>query len=136
MTDDGGPELIRAAGVLLWRPGADGSREIALVHRPKYDDWSFPKGKLDPGEDWAAAALRETWEETGLTVRLGARLPSTHYLSRGRPKEVRYWAAEPADGAFQPNPEVDELVWVSPGEALTRLTYPYDRALLIAFLRA
>jgi 8-oxo-dGTP diphosphatase len=128
-------ELIRAAGVLLWRQAPGGEREIALVHRPRYGDWSFPKGKLDPGEGWEEAALRETSEETGLAVRLGRRLPSTHYLSRGRPKEVRYWAAAPAGGAFRPNAEVDELAWLAPAEALARLSYPHDRELLTAFLR-
>jgi len=127
--------LVRAAGVVLWRHGRGGRTELALVHRPKYDDWSFPKGKLDPGEDWAEAALRETREETGFRVRLGRRLPSTHYIAAGRPKEVRYWAAVVVSGAFAPNDEVDALVWFTADEARARLDHPHDRSLLDTFLR-
>ncbi|AUG79046.1 Putative hydrolase [Kitasatospora sp. MMS16-BH015] len=134
---------VLAAGAVLWVPGPlkkDGwSRKkprLALVHRPKYDDWSFPKGKLEAGEGWRAAALREVREETGLSCLLGPELPVQHYLAQGRPKEVRYWAAVPTDGVFTPNREVDRLVWLSPRKARERLTHERDRALVDALLVA
>ncbi|SEG72664.1 8-oxo-dGTP diphosphatase [Thermomonospora echinospora] len=126
--------LIRAAGVVLWRGGPDGPR-VALVHRPKYDDWSFPKGKLDKGEHVLAAALREAEEETGLTVRLGRRLPTTTYMKSGRPKRVDYWSAT-AIGAgrpFVPNHEVDRLEWLPVDDAARLLTYERDVDLLHEF---
>ena len=90
---------IRAAGAVLWRPGADGP-EVALVHRRRYDDWSLPKGKSLPGEHVLLTAVREVAEETGVRVVLGPRLPSTHYQQHGnRPKTVDYWAAKAAGGA-------------------------------------
>ncbi|WP_280698382.1 NUDIX hydrolase [Kitasatospora sp. GP82] len=107
---------------------------IALIHRPKYDDWSLPKGKLDPGEGWRKAALREVWEETGLSCVLGAELPAQHYLAQGRPKEVRYWAAVPTGGQFTPNREVDRLEWLPPKKARARLTHERDRLLVDALL--
>src|SRR5580700_5286457 len=91
----GGTE-IRAAGAVLWRPGPVGP-QVALVHRPKYDDWSLPKGKTEPGEHVLLTAVREVAEETGIRVILGRRLPATHYTVRGRPKVVDYWAAKAAD---------------------------------------
>lgn len=121
---------VKAAGGVLWRRGARGI-EVALVHRPRYGDWSFPKGKLDPGEAWEAAALREVEEETGLRCRLGHELPPTAYTdAKGRAKVVRYWLMEPAEGTFAPNDEVDELRWLPATEARTQLTYDHDRALL------
>ncbi|SFF69400.1 8-oxo-dGTP diphosphatase [Actinacidiphila alni] len=128
---------VKAAGVVLWRssPYYDGI-ELALVHRPRYDDWSLPKGKLKRGEEFPAAALRETREETGLGCSLGARLPSTHYRVDGRPKEVRYWAAEAGTGRFVPNAEVDRLIWLPPTAARRRLTHDRDRPLVDALLRA
>lgn len=106
----------------------DGSDEVALVHRPRHGDWSLPKGKLDPGEDWEQAALREVEEETGLRCRLGEELSSVSYVDdHGRDKLVRYWRMEPVAGAFEPNGEVDELRWVSPDEALELLSYEGDR---------
>lgn len=126
--------MVAAAGVVLWREGPHGP-EVAVVHRPKYDDWSFPKGKLDPGENWPDAALRETLEETGITVTLGALLGDTRYIDRkGRPKVVRYWAATALRGGFAPNEEVDELRWLPPAEARSLLSYDRDQALLDALL--
>lgn len=127
---------VRAAGVVLWRAVRPGTVEIALVHRPRYDDWSLPKGKLKRGEDHASAARRETREETGFDCALGAPLPTTHYLlADGRPKEVRYWAARAGEGSFTPNTEVDAMVWLPPSAAHHRLTHPRDRALIPALLR-
>ena len=92
--------LIRAAGCVLWRRSpVDGEPEICLVHRPKYDDWSHPKGKLKRGEEHLAAAPREVAEETGYTAEPGAELSSLRYFAQNRPKQVRYWAAEATSGA-------------------------------------
>ena len=110
--------------------------EICLVHRPKYDDWSHPKGKLKRGEAPLAGALREVAEETGHGAVPGAVLPTLRYEVAGRPKEVRYWAAEAAGGAFTPNGEVDRVLWLSPGAARDRLTQPRDRDLVDALLDA
>jgi 8-oxo-dGTP diphosphatase len=124
--------VVRAAGGLVLRPAAGGTgTEIALVHRPKYDDWTFPKGKLDPGETDEQAAVREVAEETGLDARLDRELPDVRYRdASGRDKVVRYWTMTPTGGEFRPNREVDELRWVPPDEAATLLTYDHDRALL------
>jgi 8-oxo-dGTP diphosphatase len=114
---------VEAAGGVLLREG-----RVLLVHRPRYDDWTLPKGKLDPGEGFEQAALREVEEETGIRCRLVRELPSTSYEdNRGRPKVVRYWLMEPLDQpAFEPNDEVDELRWLDPGDALRQLTYDRD----------
>lgn len=129
--------VIRAAGAVLWRPGPSGP-QLGLIHRPRYDDWSFPKGKVDPGEHVQLAALREVREETGLRAALGRRLPSIEYESFGQPKHVRYWAGralpEPGGGRFVPNNEVDRLAWFSPEEARRRLTRPLDVTVLDAFM--
>jgi 8-oxo-dGTP diphosphatase len=117
---------IHAAGGVVRR-----DERILLVHRPKYDDWTLPKGKLDPGESSQSAALREVEEETGLRCRLGRELPSIDYHnSHGRPKQVRYWEMRPESGEFVPNDEVDEVRWVTPDEALALLTYDRDREVL------
>jgi 8-oxo-(d)GTP phosphatase len=118
----------------VWRETVGGA-EVALVHRPKYDDWSFAKGKLMPGEHVLQAAVREVAEETGIDVDLGRRLPSVSYLARGAPKHVDYWAAT-ADAEvpeFTANSEVDELAWLPPAEAERRLSYQHDQAVLAAF---
>jgi 8-oxo-dGTP diphosphatase len=123
---------VKAAGGVVWRRGATGP-EVALVHRPKYDDWSFPKGKLDAGEGWEDAALREVREELGLRCRLGRELPWTSYRDpKGRAKVVRYWLMEPVDGAFAASREVDEMRWLPVAEARARLSYEHDRELLAA----
>jgi 8-oxo-dGTP diphosphatase len=132
---DSGP--VRAAGTVLWRasPYAPDGVEIALIHRPRYDDWSLPKGKLKRGEEPVAAALRETREETGLDCELGGPLPTTRYPVDGRPKEVRYWAARAMPGSFVANDEVDRMVWLPPAAARHRLTHDHDRPLVDALLR-
>ncbi|SEO37168.1 NUDIX hydrolase [Actinacidiphila rubida] len=130
----GGATTVRAAGTVLWRRAPAGGVEIALVHRPRYDDWSLPKGKLKRDEDFAAAAVRETEEETGMRCVLGASLPVSRYLVEGRPKEVRYWSAEAVDGGFTPNDEVDRVVWLPPTTARHRLTHDRDRPVVDAFV--
>ncbi|MEV0380628.1 NUDIX hydrolase [Nonomuraea sp. NPDC050643] len=128
-------DLLRAAGAVVWR-GEQSSPEVAVIHRPNYDDWTFPKGKLKSGEHVIAAALREVREETGLTVVLGRALPPIHYLSAGRLKRVDYWIARAvADAGFAPDDEVDELRWLTLEEARRLLTYEWDVGLLRA-LRA
>ena len=107
---------------------------MLLVHRPRYDDWTLPKGKLHDGETHAQAALREVEEETGLRCELGRELPSTSYTdSKGRAKTVRYWAMLPLGGAFTPHDEVDEVRWVSLGTATGLLSYRRDHEVLQAF---
>lgn len=121
---------VRAAGGIVWRP-SDGGPEFALVHRPAYDDWSFPKGKLNEGEAELAGALREVREETGLSCVAGAPAGRERYRDRkGRLKEVAYWAMRPEGGRFEPSDEVDRLEWLPLEEAAERLTYPRDRRLL------
>ncbi|MEV4175588.1 NUDIX hydrolase [Nonomuraea sp. NPDC049709] len=125
-------DLLRAAGAVVWR-GEQSSPEVAVIHRPGYDDWTFPKGKLKSGEHVIAAALREVREETGLTVLLGRALPPIHYMSTGRLKRVDYWVAqEAADGGFEPGDEVDKLRWLPLAEARRLLTYEWDVGLLRA----
>ncbi|MFG2129056.1 NUDIX hydrolase [Streptomyces sp. NPDC048751] len=122
---------VRAAGCVLWRRSpVDGALELCLVHRPKYDDWSHPKGKLKRGEEPLAGALREVEEETGYRAVPGAELTTLHYLANGRPKQVRYWAAEALDGEFTPDDEVDRILWLPPTAARARLTQPRDRTLV------
>jgi 8-oxo-dGTP pyrophosphatase MutT (NUDIX family) len=115
---------LRAAGGIVLR----GDR-ILLVHRPKYDDWAFPKGKLEDGESWEAAALREVEEETGLRCSLGAYVGATHYEVREGTKEVRYFLMS-AIGDATPQNEIDDVRWASPAEARKLLSYVYDRQLL------
>jgi 8-oxo-dGTP diphosphatase len=116
---------------LVWRTEADGGVRVLVVHRPKYDDWTLPKGKLDPGETHAEAAVREVLEETGLRCRLGAELATTSYHDRfGRPKRVRYWDMQVEGGDFVPNREVDEVRWVDLDAAAALLSYPRDQAVL------
>jgi 8-oxo-dGTP diphosphatase len=121
--------VVRAAGGLVVRDG-----EVLLVHRPRYDDWTFPKGKADEGESDEDCALREVAEETGLRCRLDRELATTEYVdSRGRPKRVRWWRMTPVgDDGFTPNEEIGELRWISPEDAARLLTYDRDLALLEA----
>jgi len=125
------PEIRAAGGVVVRLLG--GAPEVAVVHRPKYEDWSLPKGKLDPGEGFEEAALREVLEETGLRCELGAELEPARYRDRkGRSKLVRYYRMEVTGGEFSPNDEVDELRWLSPADAMRLLDYEHDRALVAA----
>lgn len=118
-----------------------GALQVALVHRPRYDDWSWAKGKLDPDEDWAAAAFRETFEETGLRVRLGPPLPEARYVvltkagTRGE-KVVRYWSATVTGGHGRLENEIDAVEWLDVAEAHVRLDYAHDRDQLRALVRA
>jgi 8-oxo-dGTP diphosphatase len=127
--------VVRAAGALVWRDGDDGRVEVLVVHRPRYLDWTFPKGKWEPGdEDDEACARREVEEETGFTGELGRELPSTSYRDgKHRPKRVRYWELHRRAGEFVPNSEVDEIRWLPASAARSLLTYPYDRVVLDAF---
>lgn len=125
--------LIEAAGAVVWRPAARGV-EIALIHRPRYDDWSLPKGKLLPGEQPFAAALREVCEETGSHGALGRSLGEIRYQASGDPKRVRYWAIEHSGGRFAPGDEVDVMEWLSPRAARKRLTFPHDTPVLERFV--
>ena len=119
--------VIRAAGGVVRRRELDGPR-VALVHRPRYDDWTLPKGKADRGETDDESALREVREETGLRCELGPEVASVRYRDHyDRPKVVRYWLMYPAGGAFVPNDEVDRMRWVRPDEAVGLLTYGHDR---------
>jgi 8-oxo-dGTP diphosphatase len=147
--DGSEPAGIHAAGALLWRPGSTGT-DIVLVHRPRYDDWSFPKGKRDRGEHILLTAVREVEEEAGIRPVLGRRLSSVAYLADGRRKQVHYWAARPAasaagdraavdgqpqrPGRFVPTDEVDAAPWLPAGGARARLSYAHDAAVLDEFL--
>ena len=133
---DAGEVEVRAAGGLVVRHRTS-NPEVALVHRPRYDDWTFPKGKCDPDESYEEAARREVAEETGLHCELGPEVGETRYVdNRGRSKLVRYWAMpapDDADAAVSraiPNREVDELRWLPLREAAMLLTYAHDRELL------
>jgi 8-oxo-dGTP pyrophosphatase MutT (NUDIX family)/phosphohistidine phosphatase SixA len=126
---------IEAAGGVLWRPTPWGRGvEVALVHRPKYDDWSVPKGKLTPGEHPLVGALREVEEETGFTAVAGRPLPQVRYLKDGVPKRVRYWALQATGGEFTPTDEVDQVMWLPPKEAMVHLAADRDRPVLARFV--
>jgi 8-oxo-dGTP pyrophosphatase MutT (NUDIX family) len=143
------PGAIFAAGAVLWRAGDNETSAdaplVALVHRPRYDDWSLPKGKVDPGETEPITAVREVEEETGFVSELGRRLATVSYPveHRSRPggdielgtKRVVYWTARAIGGEFAPNSEVDQLIWLPVKEAMKRLQYPYDRKVLRRFVK-
>lgn len=123
---------VRAAGGLVVRRGGDGDVRLVLVHRPRYDDWSFPKGKQRRGETLQAAALREVREETGFLCVAEASIGVTEYVDRwDRPKLVKYWVMNRVTGAFAPNNEVDSIAWLRPSEAGVRLSHEHDRQLLL-----
>ncbi|MGY2128952.1 NUDIX hydrolase [Blastococcus sp. SYSU DS0617] len=143
--------VIAAAGGVVWRPADDGGQggqggstggqgggrggqggsiEIAVVHRPRHDDWSLPKGHVDAGEHAVQAAAREVQEETGLEVVVGRRSLTTHYAVDGAPKRVDYWVVRCVGGSFVPNDEVDELRWLPPEDAAARCTYEHDRRVI------
>lgn len=125
--------MVQAAGGVVWRRSPDREVEILLVHRPRYNDWTLPKGKLEGSESHERGALREVEEETGLRCRLGPELRSTAYRDgKGRPKLVRYWAMTPVGGRFAPTDEVDEIRWVPIAAAPELLTYGRDRDVLAA----
>jgi 8-oxo-dGTP diphosphatase len=130
------PDITAGGGVLLRRDG-DRRTRVAVIHRPKYMDWSLPKGKLEKGESFREAALREVEEETGYRSRELGELSSVSYRDRkGRSKLVRYWLMEPVKGKFKPHGEVDELRWLTPREADGLLTYEHDRKLVRKAIRA
>src|SRR6185312_137349 len=125
-----GGRIVYAAGAVLWRPGGKKTAktvEIAVIHRPRYDDWSLPKGKVDPGETAPVAAVREVLEETGQHSLLGRRLTTITYAIDQGVKKVHYWAARSTGGEFEPGNEVDELVWLPLAEAMKKLDYAQDR---------
>jgi 8-oxo-dGTP pyrophosphatase MutT (NUDIX family) len=130
--------VIEAAGGVVWRRSAGGALEVLLVHRPRYDDWSFPKGKLEADEAAVEAALREVLEETGLACELGPELAEVRYVDHhGRDKRSRYWAMHPEDpdGPGAPDDEVDELRWLALGRARSQLSYEHDGVVLDALER-
>ncbi len=134
MTADGAA-VVQAAGGVVWRPaGGDGGVDVALVHRPKYDDWSLPKGKLLAGEHPLVAAVREVREETGVTAAPGRPLGELRYRADGRPKRVRYWSMRAGAGEFAPHEEVDEVVWLAPQQARAALSAQRDRPILERFI--
>ena len=135
--------IVRGAGGILYRfrsepaPGEPRHPEVLLIHRPRLEDWSFPKGRLDPGETSEVCALREVAEETGYTCELSEELPTVRYMDRsGRPKEVRFWKMIPTSRIeLKPNDEVDKIAWMDARDAFTKLTHKTDRLLLERFLR-
>lgn len=131
---------VLAAGGIVWRSTSGTARptrgediEIAVVHRPKYDDWSLPKGKVDPGEQMVVTARREVAEETGFTATCGRVVGDQRYTVAAGPKFVRYWAMHDVTGAFEAQDEVDVLRWLPPDKAAAQLDYPHDRGLLNSF---
>ncbi|MBY0440933.1 MAG: NUDIX hydrolase [Mycobacteriaceae bacterium] len=125
---------VAAAGAVLWRSdGTNSSVEVAVIHRPRYDDWSLPKGKVDPGETEPVTAVREVWEETGHHAHLGRRIAAVSYPIGQGVKKVRYWAARSIGGEFTPNAEVDEMTWLPVSDAMKKVSYDYDRKVLRNF---
>lgn len=128
------PVGIRAAGGVAWQPDSDGGVRVCLVHRPRYGDWSLPKGKLEHGEHPLLAAVREVAEETDVRAVPQIRLPTVHYRSEGRPKVVDYWSMRAVgEGGFQPDTEVDAVRWLAVDEAVRLVSYPHDAEVLAAF---
>ncbi|MEB3023203.1 8-oxo-(d)GTP phosphatase MutT1 [[Mycobacterium] crassicus] len=134
-SSSGADRIVYAAGAVLWRPRRK-TVEVALIHRPRYDDWSLPKGKVDPGETEPVTAVREILEETGQYAHLGRRLGSVSYPVQQGVKKVHYWNARALGGDFTPNHEVDDLVWLPAADAMKELQYPYDRKILRRFVKA
>jgi 8-oxo-dGTP pyrophosphatase MutT (NUDIX family) len=132
--EPGSPERpVLAAGGVVWRQAPGGFLEVVLVHRPRYDDWSLPKGKLDPGETDEEAACREVKEETSVVAALGPELPTTTYLDRsGKHKRVRYWAMTVVQGEPRGDHECDRAEWVPLAEAAARVTYRRDAEVIAA----
>jgi 8-oxo-dGTP diphosphatase len=131
--------IVYAAGAVLWRPdSADSAKpklEVAVIHRPRYNDWSLPKGKVDPGETAPVAAVREVLEETGHHCVLGRRLVSVSYPIDSGVKKVYYWAARSTGGEFTPGKEVDELIWLPVEAAMKKIDYAQDRKVLRRFTK-
>jgi 8-oxo-dGTP diphosphatase len=129
------PITVRAGGGVVWRVDEHGTVEVVVVHRPGFEDWTFPKGKMDPEDvDDEHTALREVEEETGFRCTLGRELPGTDYVDRkGRPKHVRYWEMRVLSGEFSPSREVDMLAWLPLSEVRSILTYERDHDVLDAF---
>ncbi|GFG64133.1 8-oxo-dGTP diphosphatase [Mycobacterium kubicae] len=132
-----GGRTVYAAGAVLWRPAPSEAKsvEIAVIHRPRYDDWSLPKGKVDPGETAPVAAVREVLEETGQHAHLGRRLATVTYPVDQGIKKVHYWAARSNGGTFASGNEVDELIWLPVKDAMKRLQYAQDRKVLRRFAK-
>lgn len=125
---------VHAAGAVLWRPDGTGQDvEVAIVHRPRHEDWSLPKGKVDPGETRADTAVRELAEETGFAAVLGRHLRTVRYMVGAEDKVVEFWSARAGEGRFTPGDETDELRWLSPPAASALLTYESDREVVEAF---
>lgn len=123
--------IVQAAGGVVWRRRSNQKPEFLVIHRPRYDDWSLPKGKLDSGESYESCAAREVLEETGSTVKMGSAVGTIAYVTAARnPKRVRYWLMRHIDGDFRPNAEVDDVRWLRPRKARALLRYSRDRAVL------
>ena len=133
MANDAVPTVIRAAGAVLWRPSRRHGVRIAVVHRPRYDDWSLPKGKAEAGEVPPVTAAREVEEETGFRAALGRSLTTVSYTTNAGPKTVQYFSARRLGGLFSPNKEVDRLEWLPLARAAERMSYEFDRAVLTTF---
>jgi 8-oxo-dGTP diphosphatase len=127
--------MIRAAGAVLWRETSERVIELAIIHRPRYDDWSLPKGKMEPGETAVQCAFREVLEETGIRTRFSRHLGAVEYLESGTKKRVQYWAAEArgAINSFTPNEEVDQLAWLPIELALEKVTHESDKEIITNF---
>lgn len=129
-TEKSKPDVIEAAGGLVWR-STDEGEEIAIIHRERYDDWTLPKGKRETGESWTETALREVAEETGCRTELGTFAGGIIYKVDGSPKIVLYWHMRLIeDQVFTPNDEVDQMLWMKPKEAAQKMSYPAEISLL------